>query len=145
RVLHPTSFLRKLDLEQLGVGGIPSWASGALRILQKLRLVPIAGESIRAASAVYVGLRRGNLRGFAVSPLPSLDAAEVRSLWQEMRGELAASPVRDAAYLTTRYESHAAGTYQFVGARHSSRLAALAVVRRPSDDGDPRLKGIRVA
>ena len=145
RVLRPTSFLQKLDLEQLGVGGIPSWASGALRLLQRLRLVPLAGGSMRAACAVYVGLRRGSVSGFDVSPLTSLDAAEVTPLWHEVRGEFVASPVRDTLYLETRYQSHVPGSYRFVGARQGPHLQALAIVRRPSDDGDPRLKGIRVA
>jgi GNAT superfamily N-acetyltransferase len=145
RVLRPTSFLKKLDLGQLGLGGIPSWAPGGLRALQKLKLVSLVGGSMRAASAIYVGLRRGSLSGFDVAALDSLDASEVTILWQEARGGFVASPVRDAAYLETRYQSGVSGPYRFAAARKSSRLQALAVVRRPSDEGDTRLKGIRVA
>jgi len=145
RVLRPGGFLKKLNLERLGISGIPSWAARGLAVVQRSGIAPLVGAGMRAADAVYVGVRRGPVGALQVGALHSLDAPEVTGLWNEVRAEFASSPVRDSTYLARRYAGGAEGTYRFVAVRQSVRIRALAVVRRPSAEGDPRLAGIRVA
>jgi hypothetical protein len=53
--------------------------------------------------------------------------------------------VRDGAYLAQRYGGRREREYVLVPLREKGELRALAVLRRPSGAGDPRLRGIRVA
>jgi hypothetical protein len=51
--------------------------------------------------------------------------------------------VRDGAQLTRRYSQN--GEYVFVHVRSAGRLAGLGVVKRAREQGDPRLRGIRIS
>jgi hypothetical protein len=53
--------------------------------------------------------------------------------------------VRDSRYLPWRYDISASGKYGLTAVRRAGELAAIAVVRRPSEQGDSRLNGIRMA
>jgi hypothetical protein len=71
------------------------------------------------------------------------DAVGLNNLWQRTRATLAASSVRDARYLSWRYDRDP--VYERLALYDSRRMAAAAVVRRPRETGDPRLGGIKVA
>jgi len=65
------------------------------------------------------------------------------ALWQTVRPELRAGPVRGGVQLSRRYTR--GDQYRFVEVRAGSRLVGLGVVRRPREEGDQRLHGIRIA
>ncbi|HWN80777.1 MAG TPA: hypothetical protein VNM87_01655, partial [Candidatus Udaeobacter sp.] len=51
----------------------------------------------------------------------------------------------DGAYLEHRYGGRRARDYHVIPLRVAGELRGLAVLKRPSGAGDPRLRGIRVA
>jgi hypothetical protein len=53
--------------------------------------------------------------------------------------------VRDGGYVRWRYDGADAETYETVTIRKSGELRAIAAIKRPRDEADPRLRGIRVA
>jgi hypothetical protein len=86
------------------------------------------------------------MQGLEISyPASWPDAAELDGLWNCMRHSLPCSMVRDSRYLPWRYDISASGKYSMAAVRRAGELAAIAVVRRPSEQSDPRLNGIRMA
>lgn len=75
-----------------------------------------------------------------------VSAREIEDLWFRVRPTLPAATVRDGRAMIARYgDGLSDPSYQFVSIRERDALKALAVIRRPRKDGDPRLGGIRVA
>ena len=74
-----------------------------------------------------------------------VDLSDCQDLWRRVGSMITATPVRDGAYLCWRYDTSENGPYRLATVREGSRLAGVAVVRRPRAKGDPRLSGIRVA
>jgi hypothetical protein len=137
RVLHSRRVLSRLDPAALPLG---RWSnSAALRI--GVRTAALAGPLGDAAMALWSALAAGT-SGYEVDVVETFDRAGVDQLWQSARGEVPAAPRRAAAELAARYGT---SDYVFVRARIGDRLAGLAIVKRPREDGDPRLRGIRVA
>lgn len=143
-LLRPAAVFRAINLEALGLDGLPAWAPRAVRVAQRSGLATLGGWSAGAALALWKTARSTSARGFVVrTGFKSAGAAELNALWLRVRGGLAAASVRDGAYLPWRYASDNA--YELATIRHGTELLGLAVVRRPRDEGDPRLRGIKVA
>ncbi len=143
RVVRPRSFLRKLDLTALEIG--PRWLPAVYGAFQRVGLVPLASAAVSVVDTVHQAFRmRG--RGLTVTLSDTLHGVDVDRLWAVAQRGLPLCAVRDANAWRSRYElSVQAGRYRFVVVKESAMLRALAVVRTPSDAGDGRLKGIRVA
>ena len=141
RVLRARSLFERLDFDQLGLGGVPGWMRLAARAAAPL--APVLGPLGDAALAGWVGLRSGSRRGMSVEVSTTLDTAGVEAVWQAVRSQLVAAPVRNAAALALRYGGDP--DYRFVHVRSRDDLVGLGIIRRPSEAGDPRLRGIRVA
>lgn len=154
RLLRPGRVAERLDVAALGLG-LPRWMAAAWRIAQRTRVagVAAAGAGILidgAAAVTRVAARCATACG--VEP-PSRD--ELDGLWRSVRGEIAASQVRDGSYLRWRFG--AAGVapalgpegdgnrYLFVTAREATRLVGLAVLLRPRAVSDARLRDVQVA
>jgi hypothetical protein len=71
--------------------------------------------------------------------------ASLDSLWYSCRDVLGCAGVRDAAYLKWRYDTSSTGAYRTIEVTEATVLRGIAVVRVPRVEGDPRLRGIRVA
>ncbi|HKS06204.1 MAG TPA: hypothetical protein VJR92_07835, partial [Gemmatimonadaceae bacterium] len=73
-------------------------------------------------------------------------AEQVDDLWRRARESFGAAAVRDGGMLAWRYAPARGAMYEAINVRsRSGVLEAIAIVRRPSESGDSRLRGIRVA
>jgi hypothetical protein len=144
RVLRPARVLRQLDLEAVGLTGVPSWIRSTLRLAQRRVLVGITGATVAGVARVWTGVAGGRRLPHWVGGLGELDDERLEALWRRVRAGLAAAPGRDAGCLKRRYEA-GDGRYVAAAAMAEGGLGGLAIVRRPRDMGDPRLRGIRIA
>ncbi len=144
RLLDPTRVLRAVDLGTVGLSSIPRPLQPLFRAAQQRPLADIAGGAFRGAAGLWTRAR-GRGGRFAVEQPASLVPAELDDLWSRARQSIAASIVRNGEYLSWRYGDRHAQSYLPVALRSSQRVEGLAVVRKPSASGDPRLRGIRVA
>jgi hypothetical protein len=144
KLLRPGRVLRRIDLEAVGLGRFPGWLRTGARIAQWPPLAMLAGAAVGGATSFWTALRgRGAPVERGDRGLPQ--RAELDRLFAAMRPALQATVVRDGAYLAQRYGGRREREYVLVPLREKGELRALAVLRRPSGAGDPRLRGIRVA
>jgi hypothetical protein len=142
RLLRPGRVLARIDVAALGLGGMSRAIAPIVRALQKTHLATLAGGAAGLGLrlwATIAGRAPLRLRG-TVGALPSV--ADLDSLWGRARAGIRAGQVRDGAYLHWRY---GAGPYHPVTVRDRGELVGVLVLRAPSGDGDPRLRGVRVA
>lgn len=144
RVVRPGRLLRRVRLEDIGFARLPRWLFRAATLSQSIGLASAAGICASAIARLLVTVRGNYPRSLDVTAeMPN--SADIDALWQRARATISASLVRDARYLSWRYLRLKADTYRFVSVRKGRDLLALAVVRRPRADGDPRLGGTKVA
>lgn len=142
RVLRAGRVLRRLDLDALGVEGLPRVVRAGIAVARQPLITPLAGvlaqlgleglavaRSWRAAGRISGGAGKGE---------------SVEDLWTGARRRMGLAAARDDAYLARRYES-AGDPYRVVRLHRAGRLGGVAYVRAPRTEGDPRLRGIRVA
>jgi GNAT superfamily N-acetyltransferase len=142
-VLRPACVLRQLDIQALGIAGVPGWLSRAIRAAQRAGLATFGGFLASGALTAWRAFGAPRQLKCVVRTGTGVTAAELDDLWTRVRPTLAAAPVRDGKYLTWRYDSDAA--YERLAVYDARRIVAAAVVRRPRDAGDSRLRGIKVA
>lgn len=146
-LLRPERVASSIDIANLGLG-LPGWAHRLARFAQT------AGIARTAGKFVGVGLRAwrsmsGSTQGLTTDlsgSLPSRDSID--DLWSRARPTIPAGAVRDGSFLSWRYDPRAQSMYEAVAVFEpgiNGRLVALAIVRRPSEQTDPRLRGIKVA
>jgi hypothetical protein len=78
----------------------------------------------------------------------TVDQSQIDGLWQRCRTDYAAAPVRDGKAMLLRYDSNSRAadkTYSAVAVYRDQTLLALGWVRRPREQGDARLGGLRMA
>ena len=141
RLLEPGEVLARLhnSTQDLPLG------QGWSRVVELLN-EPIVRSLFNVGSKVALSGWSLNARGRGVPRIvesSSVDLGELEELWIRSRVSLAAAPARDSAYLAHRYLADA--TYVVIELRRSGRLDGVAFLRRPRNDPDPRLRGIRVA
>jgi len=102
----------------------------------------VGGSALRAIAATS-RLPGMGLRATEATPLPT--GRELDDLWELARPGFPSGVVRDASYLLERYPVSGSSPYEWVLVRRRGTLAGAAILRRPRADGDPRLRGIRVA
>jgi predicted N-acetyltransferase YhbS len=145
-VLRPGKVLGALDVAALGMGDSASGVGRLVRLAQRLRLAHATGVVAGVGFALWKGLRGFGARRATIHTGASVATPdEITALWLRARESLAAAQVRDADYLIWRFAAPPADTYEFAAVRERGALAGIAVVRRPREDGDPRLRGIKVA
>lgn len=144
RVLRPGNVLQSIRWDEIGFARLPTWLRRAASFSQRIGLAAAAGTCAGVIADLAVTALNRYPRSVAVSnEVP--DPAELDALWLRTRATLSASLVRDARYLGWRYLGQQANEYCFVSVREGRDLVALAIVRRPRAEGDPRLRGTRVA
>lgn len=141
RVLRSGALLSRLDLGTLGLQRLPRWLQSAVRFAQPLG--GAVGPLVDGATRLWAGIRTGPHGDLTIGITPKLDRDGADALWSEARVELMAGQVRSGGALAHRYVR--GSEYVFVEARQKDRLVGLGIVKRPRDEGDPRLGGIRVA
>ena len=146
RPIAPGRMLQHLDLAALGLAAGATWAPPLLRVGQRSGLAGLAGWIGGLALRTLAAARRIPGGTFAAGARPAAPSAdELDGLWTRVRDGMPFSVVRDARYLVARYPIDAGSPYLWCDARKDGVLCGVAILRRPRADGDPRLKGIRVA
>ncbi len=145
RVLRPAKVLRELDVASIDLARMPRCLSLAVRTTQWSGIATGAVAVAAGVTWLWTAAAGGPGHRFKVEAPTGVNVREYDDLWRLTRTEIAAGPVRDASYIRRRYSSRDEGRYQLVTVRRDSALVGFAVVRQPRTEGDPRLKGIRVA
>jgi hypothetical protein len=140
RILKARSVLARLDVDKLGLQGLPV----AVRAGARLARIgaPVLGPLYSAASGLQAVLGTGRLADLTSEVAPTCDAEEIENLWRAVRAGLTVGPARGGAALCRRYRG---SEYVFVKVRSRSHLVALGIVKRPRAEGDPRLGGARIS
>ena len=144
RLLRPDRVLRRIDLDAVGLGGLPTFVRRAVRLAQRPGLAEVAGYGARAALAGWSGLNgpwRTGVERLEGAP----DPAALDAMWQSLAPALPNMAWRDGQYLSHRYPIGAEHPYEAVRLTEGGRVRGVAYVRRPKAEGDPRLRGIRIA
>jgi GNAT superfamily N-acetyltransferase len=143
-ILRPERVAQKIDVANLGLG-LPGWIDQAIRLTQRTGLAWGGGLVARGGLGVWRAIRsRG--KPYSVETTGSLATREhVDGLWKGARTTLRAAAVRDWNMLSWRYAPAAGGAYESVNVYRGGTLRAIAIVRRPKGESDPRLRGIKMA
>jgi len=146
RPLAPGAMLSRLDLEAVGLAGMPNWLPPFMRVARATGLAAvigwIGGWALRGIAATS---RLGGMGLETMEPSQPPAARDLDALWEAARPDFPSGVVRDASYLLERYPMSTADPYQWVLVLRRGVLAGAAILRRPRAAGDPRLRGIRVA
>jgi hypothetical protein len=146
RPLAPGALLSRLDLEALGLTGMPRWLPASVRLARATGMATVVGwAGDWALRGVAAASRLSGLGLQATGPFPAPAGGELDALWESARPGFPFGVVRDALYMLRRYPVSASSPYEWVVVRRRGALAGVAILRRPRTDGDPRLRGIRVA
>jgi GNAT superfamily N-acetyltransferase len=146
RVLKPGRVLSRLDIQAVGLSGLPSWLPSAVRVARRGVIAAVLSAAATVVMRLWTAAAHARALGLSVSLVDQdVDPSELDGLWQTVRGSIAAAPVRDGRYIRWRYGAGGGAPYSFVTVRERSTLVGFAVVRCPKSEGDPRLNGVRVA
>lgn len=145
RLLEPGRVLARLDIDRIGLSGLPTWLSRAVRMVRCHPIPAVLGAGAKVLLGVWTVAGELRTRGLSVQAMDEdADPGELDRLWQAVRRSIRAAPVRDGRHLTWRYPAGAGHPYTFVTVREHRTLVGFGVVRRPRKDGDPRLGGVAV-
>jgi GNAT superfamily N-acetyltransferase len=141
--LDGSTIAHRLDLEALGIRGLPGWFPRVLSAARRTGLDRLSGWAAGATRRLWAGVGSLESRGLSLATeRAGWEIPEGDQLWATMRQEIDAGAVRDGAYLRWRYQGP---DYELVTVRRGGRLVAIAAVKRPREEPDSRLRGIRVA
>jgi GNAT superfamily N-acetyltransferase len=145
-VLRAGRFMSIVDVDALG-SRLPRAVVRTLAIAQRAGVMHAAGALVSLGLAGWKQIRGVNHTGYRLhldGALPGSD--DLNALWASARLSLKAAAVRDGVFLPWRYHCAPGSTYEAVSVRDGvGRLVAVAVVRKPSDAGDVRLRGVKLA
>jgi GNAT superfamily N-acetyltransferase len=144
RVLRPRAILRRLDFASLGLEKIPAPLRRMTATVRFEPLASIVAAALNAGLHGWSGVRSFGSGVPGVEPESPLRQDALEAMWQACRTGLVHGAVRDGAYLVRRYPI-APGGYRQVVALEKGAPVGGAWIRAPRNDGDPRLRGIRIA
>lgn len=110
-------------------------------LMQRVGAATLGGAVADAVTAPFRRPRSSTPLRFEVAE--RLDGTSLDGLWDRVRANLRSAPVRDGRSLQSRYGSD--GAYQCVRMERGGQLVGVAILKRPRDEGDPRLAGLRMA
>ena len=140
RILRPSSLLVRLGAITRLLGRDRGWWRLAARAARVT--APVVGPVVGAANGLWVWLRTGSMAGLTTTITDTIAVDEVDDLWRSTREHVGPAVARGGAALARRY---AAPDYRFVHVREGGRLVGLGMVKRPSEQGDERLGGLRIS
>jgi GNAT superfamily N-acetyltransferase len=144
--LAPGALLSRLDLEAIGLTGMPRWLPPSVRLARATGLATVAGWAGGWALRGLAAVSRMPGAGLqATGPTAPPAVRELDALWESAQPGFPSGVIRDGSYLLERYPVSVSSPYEWVLVRRRGALAGAAILRRPRTDGDPRLRGIRVA
>lgn len=141
KLLRPARVLARLDARELSLPAARV-ARPVLQAAQKVGVASLAGAAVGLAAHLWTRVAGARVRSLAATEVEELDPAVLDTLWQRARARIAAAPSRDGTFMRRRY---AIPPYRATIVQGPAGPAALAVVRAPSEQGDARLRGLRVA
>jgi hypothetical protein len=150
KILEPERVLRQLDIEALGLSGLPRALVWGLRTAQLPGISTLAG-GVLAGALRLCAAGAGTRAGGAAVQTEKIPRDDLDPLWRRVRIGVRAAVARDGAYVERRYGRREAEKYRFVTVGETvtsggvGGLSGLGAIRAPRAGGDPRLKGIRVA
>jgi GNAT superfamily N-acetyltransferase len=145
RPIAPHEILNRIDPRQLGLAA-PGWLEKALQIGRRTGMTAVGGWAAGAVLRFAAGMDRAGTATLQSGPLDSARASSaLDALWSASSRTLRSCVVRDGRYLIDRYPSGPGHPYVWLGTWRGRELAGAAVLRRPRESGDERLRGIRVA
>lgn len=145
RLIRPDRVLAQIDLDALGITGLPGPLRRMVRLMRFRAASVVAGLAARTALAAWTTINGSPGRGFVGCNSIALPDTRLDALWYDCRDVVGCVGVRDAAYLSWRYGTSSTGDYRTVMVSEGNVLRGIAIVRVPRVEGDPRLGGIRVA
>lgn len=143
RILRPARVLQRLDLGANGLSIGPEWVRKGVAVAQLPGLAHLCGAAVGAGLKGLTLLQPSARQVSAVAP-QTIDPVEADALWARVSAGLAAAPLRDFAHIRARYISKG-DTYTALLCRSGEGLDGFAMLRRPRESGDGRLRGIRMA
>lgn len=145
RPIDASRILRRARVSELDSVELPPGGARLLDLGRRTGLVRAGGAALQAAVDARAVIRAGVSSSPDVRLTDRVPVEACDGLWETVRSSLTASPVRDGTYLRERYSLEGDGHYTFVEAREGTDLVGFAALRRPGEDGDHRLGGVRVA
>jgi len=131
RILEPGKVLRQLDLEAIGLSGLPHGLAWALRTAQRPGMAAPAGAVLDGAFRLWAagaGIR--SHRGIIQKP-ERIPGGDLDPLWRRVRAGIGAGVARERAYIEGRYGRREASKYHFVTVGESGGLGGFGVIRAP--------------
>jgi hypothetical protein len=147
RALRPGTMIRRLDPGALGLRKLPHPLAAGLRLRKLPGVAALAGLGVTSALAGWSWWHtpRRSARELVWRPAAVPERSAIDGLWSCVSGRIQCCVVRDAAYVNWRYNLGDSSKYRSGALYQGGDLVGLAVVRAPRDQGDPRLRGIRLA
>lgn len=145
RPIDASRILRRARVSDMDSVELPPAGARLLDLGRRTGLVGAGGAALQWMVDAWAAIRGGGSSSPDVRLTNRVSVEACDGLWETVRRSLTASPVRDGTYLRERYELEGDGDYTFVEAREGADLVGFAALRSPSENGDPRLGGLRVA
>lgn len=145
-LLRPARVASAVDIAGFDLG-IPAAAARFAKTMQKVGVATLLGGTlglaVRTRNTFATSRRR--FRTDLSGALPS--AAELETLWERCASMVGAAAVRDSTFMQWRYSAGRGSRYECVTVRdhRKKEIASLAIVTRPGDEQDARLRGLKVA
>lgn len=140
RILRPSSLLVRLGAIMRLLGRDDGWWRLAARAARVT--APAIGPIVGAANGLWGWLRTGSMAGLTTTIADAIVVDEVDDLWRSAREHVGPAVARGGVAIARRY---AAPDYRFVHVRERGRLVGLGIVKRPNEQGDERLGGLRIS
>jgi len=145
-LLRPGRVASRVDIESLDLG-VPAAIHGFARLMQSTGVAHVFGGALGLATHAQNALSNSPRRFNADLSGSLPPASELETLWERSASMLGAAAVRDSIFMQWRYDADRGSVYECVSIRNraTKEIAALAIVKRPGDEPDPRLRGLKVA
>ena len=145
RILNSRNVLQCMDWASVEFEKLPGFVRKGLTLCKHPLLSAGIGMTADVGMRTFARLA-GTQSGRTVKEVSSLTSEEIDALWHKMKIAILAAPVRDSAYMQRRFGTpEEPKGYRFVEVRQEGELSAVAVIRPPGDEGDERLRGLRIA
>lgn len=144
--LRPGRIASSIDAAALGLDRIATSLPKLVRVAQRMGVARAVGGVVGLGYGAWQRLLRMRKRSLVPEyDLQSVPGTDIDALQERLREQVRSGAIRDAAHLKWRYPAPPDGAYTAVALRERGELIAVGIVRLPRENGDERLRGIRVA
>jgi GNAT superfamily N-acetyltransferase len=147
-ILRARRVAKSVDVAGLGLP-LPQSLTTSAAFAQRTGLASAVGAVAGVALSAWRAIGNFSSRALLTDASGQLPPqADIDDLWNRARHGIAAAAVRDGSYFAWRYNPRPGARYEAISVRNPSaggRLVGIAIVRRSTDDPDPRLRGVSLA